>query len=67
MSIIALRTDGEYTWLEIEGQSFFITPNPEHAEEICIRCVEDLEFLRETVGRKISAIKCKNITHLLRE
>ena len=63
MSIIALRTDGEYTWLEIEGQSFFITPNPEHAEETCIRCVEDLEFLRETVGRKISAIKYQSDDH----
>ena len=63
MSIIALRTDAEFTWLEIEGQTFFITSNHEHAEEMCIRCAEDLEFLCETVKRKINAIKYQSDDH----
>ena len=63
MSIIALRTDAEFTWLELEGQTFFITSNHEHAEEMCIRCCEDLEFLRETVQRKINAIKYQSDDH----
>ena len=63
MSIIGLRTDGELTWLEIEGQTFFITENPESAEETCIRCCEDLEFLRETVTSKINSIKYQSDAH----
>jgi hypothetical protein len=63
MSVITLRTDAEFTWLEIEGQSFFITPNHDLAEETCIRCVEDLEFLRETVCSRINAIKYQSDDH----
>lgn len=63
MSVITLRTDAEFTWLEIEGQSFFITPNHDLAEETCIRCVEDLEFLRETVRCRISAIMHQSDDH----
>ena len=63
MGIIALRTDAEFTWLEIEGQLFFITPNHDLAEETCIRCVEDLEFLRETVCSRINAIKYQSDAH----
>jgi len=63
MSIIALRTDAEFTWLEIEGQLFFITPNHELVEETCLRCVEDLEFLRETVTSQINAIKYQSDDH----
>ena len=64
MSVIALRTDGEFTWLEIEGQSFYITSNHDLAEETCIRCVEDLEFLRETVCSRINAIKYQSDDHV---
>jgi len=64
MSIIALRTDGELTWLELEGQTFFITPNHELAEETCLRCVEDLEFLRETVTSRINAIRYQSDDHV---
>jgi len=64
MSIIALRTDAEFTWLEIEGQMFFITPNHELAEETCIRCCEDLEFLRETVTCQINAIRHQSDAHV---
>ena len=64
MSVITLRTDAEFTWLEIEGQSFFITPNHDLAEETCIRCVEDLEFLRETVCSRINAIKYQSDDHV---
>jgi hypothetical protein len=64
MSIIALRTDAEFTWLEIEGQLFFITPNHELAEETCLRCVEDLEFLRETVTSQINAIRFQSDAHV---
>ena len=64
MSVITLRADAEFTWLEIEGQSFFITPNHDLAEETCIRCVEDLEFLRETVCSRINAIKYQSDDHV---
>ena len=64
MSVITLRTNAEFTWLEIEGQSFFITPNHDLAEETCLRCVEDLEFLRETVKRRINAIKYQSDDHV---
>jgi len=64
MSVITLRTDAEFTWLELEGQLFFITPNHELAEETCLRCVEDLEFLRETVTSQINAIRYQSDAHV---
>ena len=63
MSIITLRTNAEFTWLELGGHQFFITPNHDLAEETCLRCCEDLEFLRETVISRINAIRYQSDDH----
>lgn len=57
MSIIALKTDGDLSWIELDGLTIYIGADDAHVADLCLAVTQDLELLRDTVRKKINSIR----------
>jgi len=63
MSIIALKSDGDLSWIELDGLTIYVSADDEKAADLCLGITQDLELLRETVCGKISSIRYQSDLH----
>jgi len=57
MTTIALKTDGDLSWIELDGLTIHIGNDDAHTADLCLAITQDLELLRDTVRKKINAIR----------
>ena len=63
MSVIALKSDGDLSWIELDGLTIYISADDEKVADLCLNITQDLELLRETVCKKISSIRYQSDLH----
>jgi hypothetical protein len=63
MSVIALKSDGDLSWIELDGLTIYISADDEKVADLCLSITQDLELLRETVCKKISSIRYQSDLH----
>ena len=57
MSIISLKSDGDLSWIELDGLTIYIGADDAHVADLCLAVTQDLELLRDTVRKKINSIR----------
>jgi hypothetical protein len=63
MSVIALKSDGDLSWIELDGLTIYISADDEKVADLCLNITQDLELLRETVCKKISSVRYQSDLH----
>lgn len=57
MTIIALKSDGDLSWIELDGLTIYIGADDVQVADLCLAITQDLELLRDTVRKKINSIR----------
>lgn len=63
MTIIALKSDGDLSWIELNGLTIYIGADDVQVADLCLAITQDLELLRDTVRKKISSIRYQSDMH----
>ena len=63
MTIIALKSDGDLSWIELDGLTIYIGADDVQVADLCLAITQDLELLRDTVRKKISSIRYQSDMH----
>jgi len=57
MTTIALKTDGDLSWIELDGLTIHIGNDDAHTADLCLAITQDLELLRDTVRKCINRMR----------